>query len=650
MKPNSPMTPEERARIIVAVALSLLVLLGYQWYAKAFPHQKAQEAISGQQAPKPAINDADGKPVTADAPLAPREEAVEATGGRRIEFSNGRIHGTIPTVGNRMDDVLIDGHYEDMKGEKFVPLLSPAGSKRAFYLENGWLAGDGAKDQPLPGPDTVWSKTSGSPDKLEGAGRPVVLKWDNGKGLVFERSFELDRNFLFTVKQRVTNNTGNAVSLNSYHVTARNSLPVDYAGIFTHHEGFVGFLNKKSYDPQYADIAKGEKLNLDGATGWLGISDKYWLVAMMPKPDETFNVRVVGSRELGADKAHERQHYQGDIVQKTQTIQPGSSAEDTIMLFTGVKALKAIQFYERERGIDHLELSIDFGMWYFITKPFYHLLQFLFTITAQMGFGVMNVAVSILLMTLIIRAGMFPIVSRQFKSMAKMKIVSPLMKELQVKFKDDKPRLQAEMFELYKKHDVNPFSSCLPIFIQIPVFFALYKVLMLSVELRHAPFWGWIDDLSVGDPTTIFNLFGLLPFDSPVPLTLGLWPVMFGITMLLQKHISPPMPDPMQEKLQTFLPLLFTVMFAQFPVGLVIYYTWSGLLGVLQQYYILKKISGEDTSLLRGHAGRRKGPKIKHKDAVDAEVAETGGGDNDKDGAGGFAEIPGDKKNKKKKH
>jgi YidC/Oxa1 family membrane protein insertase len=366
-------------------------------------------------------------------------------------------------------------------------------------------------------------------------------------------------------------------------------------------------------------------------------------------------------------------------VQKTQVIQPGSSSEDSIMLFTGVKALKAIQFYERERGIDHLELSIDFGMWYFITKPFYHLLQFLFDITEKLGLGAMNVAASILLMTLIIRAVMFPIVSRQFKSMAKMKIVSPMMKELQVKYKDDKPKLQAEMFELYKKHDVNPFSSCLPIFIQIPVFFGLYKVLMLSVELRHAPFWGWITDLSVGDPTTIFNLFGLLPFDSPIPFTLGLWPVLFGITMLMQKHISPPMPDAMQEKLQTFLPFLFTIMFAQFPTGLVIYYTWSGFLGVLQQYYILKKISGEDTSLLRGHAGRRKGPKIKQKDdAKDAVIVEEQDEDSkaaervareiareealedsrekalghdeggDDSNSGGFAEIPPDGKNKKK--
>jgi YidC/Oxa1 family membrane protein insertase len=637
MKSNSPMTPEDRARIMVAIALSLLVLLGYNWYAKGFPHEKVTGDIKKAEAPvlggdgKPAIPANDTTPATSQA-MPPRGDAVASSGGKRIEFSNGRMHGTIPTVGNRLDDLLLDEHFDDLKRENKVPLLSPAGTKHAYYVENGWVAGAGtdAASNPLPGADAVWSRVSDSASQLEGGGKPVVLRWDNGKGLVFERSYEIDRNFLFTIKQRVTNNTGKAVNLNSYHAMSRNSLPPDFAGIFTHHEGFVGFINGKSYDPEYKDIAKGEKLNLEGAKGWLGISDKYWLVAMLPKPDEEFNVRVIGSRELGSDK----QHYQGDIVQKTQTVQPGASAEDTIFLFTGVKDLKSIQRYERDRGFDHLELSIDFGMWYFITKPFYHLLQFLFYLTTKIGLGTYNVAASILLMTLVIRGLMFPIVSRQFKSMAKMKIVTPMMKELQTKYKDDKHKLQAEMFELYKKYDVNPFSSCFPIFIQIPVFFALYKVLMLSVELRHAPFWGWIPDLSVGDPTTIFNLFGLLPINSPIPYTLGLWPVLFGVTMLMQKHISPPMPDPAQEKLQTFLPLLFTVMFAQFPSGLVIYYTWSGLLGVLQQYYILRTVSGEDTSLLRGHAGRRKGPKVKHKagEVIDAEAVEV---TDDKHGGGG---------------
>ncbi|HYD17062.1 MAG TPA: membrane protein insertase YidC, partial [Patescibacteria group bacterium] len=359
--------------------------------------------------------------------------------------------------------------------------------------------------------------------------------------------------------------------------------------------------------PSYKDIADSRKewLEVDNAKGWIGITEKYWWVALVPDPKMSFKARAVcksgkddcaGSLDRALNSA---QFFQTDIRTDEFTVAPGSDASETTHVYAGVKNLDVMRAYQDKLGIDKLELGIDFGIYYLITKPFYYVLHFLFKWTGNVGLG-------ILLMTILVRLCVFPLASKSFRSMAKMKIIAPRLKELQERYKDDKARLQMEIYDLYRKENANPFSGCWPIIVQIPIIFALYKVILISVDLRHAPFWGWIRDLSAPDPTSIFNLFGLIPWTPPSMLMIGAWPVLFCLTMVLQKRITPPMADAAQERLQTWFPYIATVMMAQFAVGLIIYWTWSNVLSTLQQYYILKKVGGENTSLIRGHADRRK--------------------------------------------
>jgi YidC/Oxa1 family membrane protein insertase len=439
----------------------------------------------------------------------------------------------------------------------------------------------------------VWRLAAGSAAEITSGGAPVMLEWDNGQGLLYTREITLDENFLFSVTDRVLNRSGSEVRLNPYQLVARNSLPADFSGFFVLHEGPIGALNGKEEKLDYADMRDGEILERKNATGWLGMTDKYWMVSMLPSPDDKNNARIVAAEENGTYL------YQTDLVGSQQVVAAGGTAEHATHVYAGVKRTEVMHAYEEKLGVRQLDLSLDFGMWYFITKPFYYLLHLLFSTTGSIALG-------ILLMTVVVRAGVFPLANKSFRSMARMKVISPQLQALQEKHKGDKAGLQMAIFELYKRENVNPFSGCWPILIQIPIFFALYKVILLSVELRHAPFWGWISDLSAPDPTSMFNLFGLIDWTPPQMLMIGGWPLLFCLSMIVQKRLSPPMPDPVQERIQTMFPYIITVMMAHFASGLVIYWTWSNVLSCIQQYYILKKVGGEDTSLLRGHAARRK--------------------------------------------
>jgi YidC/Oxa1 family membrane protein insertase len=596
MRPNDPHSAEDRARTMVAVVLSLAILLAYYvFYAK--PHaealrqaeqqkQEQQAAVSGKAPPaQPAL----------EKPAVTREVALKETA--RLPVEGSRIEGSISLKGDRFDDIRLKDYYQDLSHKEKVALLTPADADRGYYIDNGWLSSSGGN---LPDKDTVWTLSPSGAQKVESGGKPAILTWDNGHGLKFETDISLDANYLFTVKQRVTNNGTQPVSLNPYHTTSRESLPIDYRGFYALHEGPVAFLGDKTVDPQYKSLASSPPTEISDTTGWIGITDRYWLVAMLPQPDQHFNATIKGS-----NFGKPGQHYQADIVDATMAVKPGETKDETSYIYTGAKELKQIQDYQDHYHFKNFELTFDFGIYYLITKPFYYLLRFLIDISGKVTSSG-QVGLGMLLMTLVVRGGMFPVASKSFRSMAKMRIVGPRMKELQEKYKDDKVKLQEEVFQLYKQYDVNPFSGCVPVFIQIPVFFALYKVILLSIELRQAPFWGWIPDLSSPDPTSIFNLFGLLPFAPPFTLTLGAWPCIYCLTMILQKRISPPLPDPAQERMQAYFPYFFSLMMSGFPSGLVIYYSWSNLLGVFQQYYILKQVGGQDTSLIRGHAERRK--------------------------------------------
>ncbi len=604
MRPNDPNSAEDRARTMVAVVLSLAILLAYYiFYAK--PHADALRQAEQQKQEQQQSTAAPGKlaPVVAPAaskPILSREEALKES--PRISVDGKRIEGSISLKGARIDDIRLKDYYQDLSKTEKVALLSPADSARGYYVDNGWLSNQSGPA--LPDANTVWKLSPNGAQTVASGGKPVILEWDNGHGLKFETDVSLDDNYLFTIRQSVTNNGAQPVSINPYHTTSRDSLPVDFRGFYALHEGPVAFLGGKTVDPQYKSLASGSGYDIPDTTGWIGITDRYWLVAMLPKPDQQFNASIKG-RNYGRPD----QHYQADIVDATVTLKPGETKDETSYLYAGAKELDQIQGYQEKLGLRNFELTFDFGIYYLITKPFYYLLRFLISISGKITASG-RVGLGMLLMTLVVRGGMFPVASKSFRSMAMMKKIQPLMKEIQEKYKDDKVRLQEEIFALYKEYNVNPFSSCLPVFIQIPVFFGLYKVILLSIELRQAPFWGWIPDLSSPDPTSIFNLFGLLPFAPPFSLTLGAWPCIYCLTMILQKRVSPPLPDAAQERMQAYFPYFFSLMMSGFPAGLVIYYSWSNLLGVFQQYYILKQVGGHDTSLIRGHSARRK-PKDK---------------------------------------
>lgn len=612
--PNDPNAAKDRANMMLAVVFSLIILVAWHFLFEV-PRLKAEKEQALRAARKdisaPATAPPGSIPTAAGAPSAEvktREQILQSESAQRIPIKGPRVTGWLSTRAGRLDDLTLNDHYTTVEKKEHISIFSPLGTAEPKYVDSGWL---GAAELKLPGDDTVWTLKPGSPSELKGGGAPVVLAWDNGQGLVFERSIALDENYLFTVRQTVHNNTGAEVRLRAYNAFARKGIPKDFTGFYTLHEGPIGFMNNKEYAPDYSDLASGraEWLEIDQAKGWIGITEKYWMVALLPEADKTFKARAICKIGAGADdncsglNNPPGQHFQTDTRSMEIAVAPGASATDTTYVYAGVKNLGVMQAYQEKYKFDKLELGLDFGIYYIITKPFFYILHFLISKTGSVG-------LAILLMTVIVRIFVFPLASKSFRSMAKMKIIAPRLKELQEVYKDDKPKLQMEIYELYKKEDANPFSGCWPILVQIPIIFALYKVILISVDLRHAPFWGgWIKDLSAPDPTTLFNLFGLIPWQPPQFLMIGAWPVLFCITMILQKRITPPMTDPVQERLQTWFPYIATLMMAQFASGLIIYWTWSNVLSVLQQYYILRKYGGENTSLIHGHADRRKKKK-----------------------------------------
>lgn len=601
-QPQQPHDKKDRSRLMIAVILSLAILFGFSHFIEK-PRQEArraqleQQAVAAQKALDIKANES-GAVVNAADKGAPVERAAALAQGERLPIKGARVTGTLSLTGLRLDDLTLNEQTESLNSTDPVVLLAPGNTDYGFYFESGWV-GAGAAAVALPDADTTWKVAAGSPREIVSGGAPVVLEWNNGQGVTFVREISLDQDYLFSVTSRLRNDSAAELRLNAYHLVARNNLPRDFSGFFVLHEGPIGAFDSEEETLDYKDMRKGDSIERKDVSGWLGITDKYWLVAALPNPADKFNARIVAAERPNTRGEHV---YQTDLVSKTLAVAPGDTASQQVHVYAGVKNATLIASYEKALEIPHLDYAIDFGMWYFITKPFYFLLHALFGFTG-------SVAAGILLMTVVVRLAVFPLASKAFKSMAKMKLVAPKLKELQERHKDDRAALQMAIFDLYKRENVNPFSGCWPILIQIPIFFALYKVLLLSVELRHAPFWGWIDDLSAPDPTSIFNLFGLIPYDPPQFLMIGGWPILFCISMIVQKRLTPPMPDPVQEKIQAVFPYIFTVMLAHFASGLVIYWTWSNALSILQQYYILRKVGGEDTSLIRGHADRRKNKK-----------------------------------------
>ena len=426
----------------------------------------------------------------------------------------------------------------------------------------------------------------------------MTLRWDNGKGLVFERVISIDANYMIDVTQRVTNDSGNAVSVFPYARIARPHI-APYPGHFRGehamrilHEGAIGFLQNRLSEWNYAKLSDNSEaqqiVGTNSTGGWLGMTDKYWLVALVPSQTEAYDARFVRTGAIertgswpSRKTVNDTRDFQVDYRGSALTVAPHTTAETKQSIFTGAKEVSQLDAYEISHNVPRFDLAVDFGWFYFLTKPLFYVLDWL-------GKHVGNFGVAILLLTLMVRAAVFPIASRSAMSMARMKKISPMMKELQARHKDDKAKLQLEMMALYKREKFNPAGGCLPILIQIPIFFSLYKVLFVTIEMRHAPFYGWIHDLSAPDPTSLFNLFGLLPFHPPIML--GLLPLLMGISMFIQMKMNPPPQDPTQAAMMNYMPLVFMFMMASFPAGLVLYWTLSNICGIAQQFYIKHKM------------------------------------------------------------
>jgi YidC/Oxa1 family membrane protein insertase len=579
----------DQRNLVLAIALSIAILLGFQYFVPSTPPkppeaQKSGEAtVPGQQVP--------GQQATAPtqvpgAPTAPavtvRDRAAVLADSPRIAIDGKRVAGSIALKGGRIDDVVLkDYHLTVDKKSPNIVLFSPTGTEHPYYAETGMVAANGAK---TPTADTVWSADK---QKLT-SGDQVTLSWDNGQGQVFKRVIALDENYMFTITQSVENKGATPIAVTPYALVSRHGTPVT-RGFYILHEGPVGVLADKLYEPSYSDIASDREQAVKTKGGWIGITDDYWLAALVPPQDA--DVTASFKHFAGGAK---KDIYQSDILGQTREVAPGASAESTVRLFAGAKETYVIDAYADKLGIGKFDLAIDWGWFYWLTKPIFKAMHWLNSVLGNFG-------LAILALTVVIKLIFFPLAQTSYKAMSKMKVLQPELVKLRERYKDDTQRINQEMMALYKKHKVNPAAGCLPIVVQIPVFFALYKVIFTTIEMRHAPFYGWIQDLSAPDPTSWINLFGLLPFAVPNlgPLqffSIGVWPLLMGISMYLQQKLNPQPADPVQAKMFMLMPIFFTFLLGSFAAGLVIYWTWNNLLSIAQQWTIMRRVPQPKTT------------------------------------------------------
>ncbi len=561
----------DQRRMFLAIGISIAILIGFQLIsARVVPPPP----------PEPLAETAALPAATAPAPAPPAEAAAAARAAPRLTIDAPSVTGSISLLGARLDDLVLRDYRETTAADSpRVRLLAPAGSAEPYAVQFGWSAAPGSGVK-LPDNDTLWtaSATALTPQS------PVTLSWNNGAGLTFEIVLGIDAHYMFSVERRVRNASGAAVTLSPWTRIRRDYTPTT-AGYYILHEGLLGVLDGRLKELTYANAksegAKNAGLAFSAAStgGWAGITDKYWLVALIPdqKQAETASFRSV--------KLPTGDGYQVDFIPETAaTIAPGADTSSRARVFAGAKEVHLLDRYEREYAIPHFDKAVDFGWFYFLTKPIFYALDWLYRLTGNFG-------VAILIFTVFAKGLFFPLANKSYKSMSKMRLLGPKMQALRERFKDDPARQQQEMMALYKAEGVNPASGCLPMLIQVPVFFSLYKVIFVTIEMRQAPFFGWIHDLSAQDPTNLFNLFGLVPFDPTVLspfLHLGLWPLVMGVSMFLQQRLNPAPPDPVQARMFQFMPLIFTFMLARFPAGLVIYWTWNNLLSIAQQWLIMR--------------------------------------------------------------
>jgi YidC/Oxa1 family membrane protein insertase len=598
---NSPNDPKDQTNLMVAVALSILVLIAWQYFfarPQIQQEQARQEFNRELEAQRSGTSKPESPPNVANAPVATpsagvpgaatqpsaapltRQEALASS--PRLKVATPSLEGSIALRSGRIDDLVLSKYREtvDPNSPK-VTLLSPVGAPDPYFAEFGWVAQSGTPTK-VPDRDSLWSIENGSvltPDT------PVTLTWDNGQGLIFHRNISVDKDYMFKIVDEIENKSATDVALLPYARVHRAGHPPSQVYSVLH-EGLVGISGEQGLvEETYANALKeGVPKTYDNVTGgWLGITDKYWATALIPDQTEPYRAMYSGMK---ARDPNGQDAFQADFLRGALTVPPGMRKGVEAHLYAGAKQATLIDGYESALGILRFDRMIDWGWFYFITRPLFRLMEFINGIVHNFG-------VTILILTVLVKAAFYPLANKQYESMARMKKLQPEMQRIKELHKDDPQRQQKEIFELYRKEKINPLAGCWPILLQIPVFFALYKVLFVTIDMRHAPFFGWIQDLSAPDPTTIFNLFGLLPFEGPSFLHIGIWPIIMGLTMWVQMQLNPPQPDPIQQQIFQWMPLMFTFLLASFPAGLVIYWAWSNTLSIAQQLHINKKNGAE---------------------------------------------------------
>ena len=555
----------EMKNLVMAMVAALIILLGWQYFYEA-PKEKARKQQSSVSS------------VTTSLPIKTQQvtQAYLTTDKAlgfdpRVKIETDTISGSILLRGARIDDLVLNHYKEtDRENSRAIRLLSPSLTSEAYFAEFGWISKN--NDIKVPDSKTLWnvSKTTiNTNDQL-------TLSWNNSEGVLFKINIYINKDYLFTVTQSVENLLNKPIYLQTYGLINRNYNQKNK--MFISHEGAIGSFNKRLKEVTYEDLEKKRRIELisNSSGGWLGISDKYWLVALVPDQSSNFDSALSGTKFQITNK------YQVDYLTPEKEIKPKSISVNTNYFFAGAKVLNILDRINDELKLDLFDRAIDFGWFYFITKPMFYALKYCYDLVGNFG-------LSILIITILVKLLLYPLASKSFNSMSKMKKIQPQVTALREKYADDKMKQNQAIMDLYKKEKVNPAAGCLPMLIQIPIFFSLYKVLFITIEMHHAKFFGWIKDLSAPDPTSIFNLFGLINWTPPSFLIIGAWPLIMAITMYLQQKFNPEPSDPVQAQMMKFLPLIFLFMFASFPSGLVIYWAWSNILSILQQYFIMRK-------------------------------------------------------------
>ena len=553
--------------VIAAISLSAAVIILYSLFFQPDPEVIKQNLAEQKKIEK--NTDTPSLDKNENFTKLSREDALNEND--RVKFENNSVVGSISLKGAAIDDLTFKNYNVELNGNEKVTLLSPRNVDDGYIIESGFVTTN--KNIDVPDASTIW-KVSGN-KKLTN-NNPVKFTWSNSQGITFEKHITLDDQFLFTVKEKILNKSDKSYNFYSYGQIIRNKMP-EISGFYILHEGFLSVLDDELIEEDYDDIQE-KKFTQIAQEGFVGISDKYWITSIIPQKGKEFKTTFDYKNKF-------RANY---ISTQGTEVGPNSSIEENIQIITAAKRVNIIDGYAENLKINKFDLVIDWGFMYFITKPLFFALDYFFKLLGNYGLAIIAV-------TVCIRLAFFPLANFSFKSMGKMKLLAPEMARLKELHKGDKMKLQQAMMSLYKKEKVNPMSGCLPILVQIPVFFAFYKILFVTLEMRHMPFYGWIKDLSDRDPTSVFNIFGLIPWDPPSFLLIGAWPIIMGITMFIQQKLNPTPPDPIQAKIFMFFPLFLTVILAPFAAGLVIYWSFNNIFTMIQQYIVQRKMTVKTT-------------------------------------------------------